>query len=597
MIKSGHENMGDDMKTKKKHDTAIQKSWMLSSLERIHEQSADAPLFVEIGNEIITKNRHDFYENVIEMARFLDSRKLTRGMRLILDIDVGTRWEVFVTWCACQALAAQAFFWPPDMRFRHAAQEVIQCDEINAAPAPVLTASIERIQKWLTEDEKKHISGRLFLLIRRDLSTDPEIETLKIHPVAPQIIPVDQIFGHGDTSPANFLLVNDEAAIVYTQGSHQTARPVVLSFAHMHAQAEDLLHTFSLDENDRIFCDLTSVHTVTLTLFAACLHAGSVLVTQNDSSHLANILSEAHITHAFMLPHSLKMLAAQVRRPSNATKGGLKWRNLCLNLGKFKIRNPQIKSRLVSPVIDSVCINPIKNRIFPNIKAIISYGNHFDSKSAEIYSFLSIPTYNAYTVTEIGFVHIHEFSGSGGFLKSIDAKIKNGILSVKSSKAGNALIPMNDIVFEDERCGLCTHRTMSVTLENGTTVDASPMLEILRRDRMIDEMFILGNGRPFLTALVYLNDRVLKEFAVGHKLPEASFSSLAQYPEVYRYIRSLIDDCNLRRSPQEAIQKIAILPRIIDEDPRILTPCRLTRRTDVEHRYASLIESFYTENF
>ena len=122
------------------------------------------------------------------------------------------------------------------------------------------------------------------------------------------------------------------------------------------------------------------------------------------------------------------------------------------------------------------------------------------------------------------------------------------------------------------------------------------MREILRREPLIDDIFIFGAGKPYMTGLVYLNEEALIHWAENMKITGA-FQELAQDAQVYKHIRGIVDRCNLRRAPHESIQKIAILPCPIEREPRILTPCGLTRRVDVERRYAKMLDAFYRENF
>ena len=559
------------MKAKKKSESNMQKSWMISALERLMNQSPDYPLVVQSGH---VQTRAQMMGAIKSIAGYLQTLGIKRGMRVIFDIDTSLSWRVLSCWCACQCIGAISFFWPVDMRFRHESEEMHLSDEINGMPSIVFLSTPKRAEQWKQADEKNHIEGRVLIDLTGNCSELSNIipwdDVLKAEAIAVKICP-------------------DNATIVYTQGSHQFERSVYLSLFHLRDEAENLQNLFQLDMHSRLWADLDNPNTVNLMLFAACLQSGAVLVCHEKNTSCKDIWDEG-ITHAFLLPSTLSRLIHQIKAPEGSGMSR-KWRELSLKFGRLRAK----KKTIFAGAIQKACIQPLKNEYFPALKAVISYGNHFDADVGEFFSYLDIPIYNAFTMSELGFVHIHEFMGKGSFLKCMDARIKMGVLAVKSKREG-PFINSEDLVFEDERCGLCSKRAYVVTLENGKQVDVSPMREILRREALIDEVFVFGEGKPYLTGLVYLNEKALMAWANGVK-QEGSFADLAKDAQLYKHVRDIVDRCNMRRAPHESIQKIAILTCPLEREPRILTPCGLTRRVDVERRYARILDAFYRENF
>ncbi len=572
---------------KKKKKAATQKSWIIAGLERL-QADPELPFFVEYGGETLT--RKAFFDHVNRLAGALASNGIGRETRVIFDIDTHVYWQTFAVWCACQRVAAVACIWPPDMRFRHIEEELEAARAQNGFPASVVVRTLERLDTWLKSDRDKHIEGRRFLYISSHSADDEAIDARNAQLPSPQIIAFGKATGPA-IAPA---LVNATIARLFTQGSHLDARPIDLPYAHLQDQAEDLKAQFDLDSSSRVFVDLHTPHTVVLAIFAACVQSGAVFCCKTPETDVFACLHH-DVTLAFLLPTSLDTVRKKIQVPDKSSSAGKKWRQLCIKAGRFNARHAS-HPQWTRSLLNSLCVSPLKNKTFCDLKAVISYGDHFNSKTAEFYTDLGIKVYNAYTTCEFGFVHIQQFMGKGGYLKSVEARIRNGILAVKSRRAAS-FSNMDDIVFEDDRCGLCTHRSFSITLSCGTSVDVSPMREIIARHDIIDEIFIFGQDRPFLTALIYLDSEALKSWAQSQKIPDAPFAELAQNPSVYKYVKSLVDECNIRRSTHENIQKIAVIPHTLAEDPRILTPTGLTRRTTVEHRYAPLLDAFYSNNY
>lgn len=396
-------------------------------------------------------------------------------------------------------------------------------------------------------------------------------------------------------------------AIVYTQGTHANIRRVEIFNAIIDSQASEIVEGLKLTEDSSVFCDFPSIHTTTLATWAAAMLAGASFSIvrptlganrgiKNGYERIAKAMEWFKPTHAFLRPHILGAFMRDIRTP-NVGRLRDKWRFLSLNIGKFKSRNTNKVLSWSYPLLRTAFTRPIKEKFFPGVEAIISYGNHFASKDAEVLEFLDLRSFNAYTVAEYGVVHLHEFKAQGSFLKSIESKVKNGNLFVRHKKVNSAFVDMQDLAFEDDRCGLCTRPNAIVELATGRVVDTSPVRDALKRHAIIDDAFIFGAGKPFLTALVYLNPDELEILALRLKLPSSSFDVLAQTPAVYEYVLNLVQSCNQTRASYEAVQKMAIVPSRIDEDPQILTLSKTPRMMSIQKRYAHILQSFYDDNF
>lgn len=549
------------------------KSWIISSLENWVQKSPNEDFFIEYRSEKCVLSRSEFLKRTRKIAHMLDEYGLKPGNRLFIDIDMKMHWEAFATWCAAQILGAEVLFWSPDMRFRFANDETTRGDDHNGYPTMVVLSTPERAKKWNDTDANLHTSRTLFVLHPND-NAPANVVPFKKYQVCPPL----------ETRQNT----RDDAILIYTQGSHQNARCIRLSLSHLWTQVQELDEIFPFHTQDPIAIDLTSIHSVSIVLFAAAVRFGNAFVCRSLNHSMLSILRDDHVTWGFCLPTTLRQIVDEIQTTKSLWQQSR--RRFALQLAKYRRRNPN--SKFVG-LIDKTCVQPIKNHLFPNLKALVSYGNHFHAKAAEVASYLNIPVYNAYTCTEFGFVHVHAFMGAGHFLAHVEPIIKNGILSLRSNQT---TVCMDDLVFVDVQCGLCTHRPHQIQFDDGKKVDVASTREWLRQHPLVGDIFIFGENRPFLTALIYLNKKNLLDWAQTHKI-SGNFEALTQNPHVYQCIHDVIEKSNQRRSSREAIQKFALLRRTLDEDPRILTPCQLTRLTEIEHRYAALIDSFYKDNF
>lgn len=585
-------------KSKKKHESTsrdgiTQTPWFLSALERLQNQESSQPVLRSVlpdGTQS-TLTHSKLLEISTKLAQTLSQWEVRPGHPIFLDMPLC--WELFALWCAALYVGAVPVCFPLDMRFRDKRAELEKDMAHHGTPMVIAVDDPEKAKLWF---EASGIETPHILYLYTETCDHTPISELFTTGVPGQLISFSRACAEDPIENHAIRVPEDSPAVyVYTQGSHgDSPRRVPISHAHLRAQAEDFQSRLALDNHDKLWMDLTSPHAVNLTLFAACLQSGSSLTLGTRDVKPEEIpFIVGDLTYLFTLPDTLSEMVLRIQEGTSSPK----WAQWRFSLAKFRSRNTRKWLKWSNTVIHQLLIRPIQNAYFQATRAVISYGNDFNAKIADRLNWLDIPVYNAFTVGELGFVHLHKYNGDGGFLKSIEARIKSGLLSVKSARNSSPFIQTGDLVFEDDRCGLCAHRSSPMTLSNGDIVDSSPMRDILVRDPLIEEIFIFGDQRPFLTALIYIHSQALLQWAQENGISETSFEELTQNAQVYETILQRVDRCNKTRAARESIQKIALLTRPLSEDPHILSPCHLTRVREVEHRYHIMLDSFYQTDF
>lgn len=532
----------------------------------------------------------------------------------IIIVDMPLRPELPIIWLAAQQLHAVSLFFPTDFSKDQRRDAIQNADTHNHALTCIVTANPDHLIDILPP-----ASADTRLVIALDPILNPTDNNLEIYPFerilqTPMTTEGDDLEtkNNGEINteqgtPDFSLDSNDHAsdaplpphdhpiiAITYSQGAHQPPRQIQLSAAFLRAQACDIQHILTLTPDSRIFFDLPSIQTITLSVLVAALSAGAAFITPTDDDAIPHILQQSQADIAFIRPHQLCSLVAHIQKdtPKNHPIRA-HYQKLSLKLLKLRKRHA-LPLNWQKKWIEYTCLNPLREKFYPKLKTVISYGNHFKTHSAEYLNLLDIDVMNAFSTADAGIVHLHTFNGNGNFLPSVQHQIRNGILFIKTDDTD--FIDTHDLVVQDERNGLCSLSNFSVTLDNGKIIDVSPLRQILKRLPIIDEVFIFGDNRPFLSALIYLAPDPLKSFATARKLPDLPFEKLAQSPDVYAHVKATVDLLNHSRPPLENIRKFALLPTPLDDDPVVLSPCRRARFTEIENFYKNLIHSFY-ENF
>jgi long-chain acyl-CoA synthetase len=148
-------------------------------------------------------------------------------------------------------------------------------------------------------------------------------------------------------------------------------------------------------------------------------------------------------------------------------------------------------------------------------------------------------------------------------------------------------------VIDDEGFVWVTGRQKELLVTaGGKNVAPAPLEERIRAHPMVSQCMVLGDGRPFISALVTLDAAAAAQWAQDHGKP-ADLASLADDPEVRREIQSAVDTANEAVSQAEAVREFAVLPRDWSEESGELTPSFKVRRDIVSKRQRGVIESMY----
>ncbi|MGN6575623.1 MAG: AMP-dependent synthetase/ligase [Nocardioides sp.] len=148
-------------------------------------------------------------------------------------------------------------------------------------------------------------------------------------------------------------------------------------------------------------------------------------------------------------------------------------------------------------------------------------------------------------------------------------------------------------VIDDEGFVWVTGRQKELLVTaGGKNVAPGPLEERIRSHPMVSQCMVLGDGRPFVSALITLDAAAAAQFARERGKP-ADVASLATDPDVRREIQSAVDAANQAVSQAESVRQFAVLASDWSEESGELTPSLKVRRDTVLKRYRGAIENMY----
>ncbi|MCB9740818.1 MAG: long-chain fatty acid--CoA ligase [Deltaproteobacteria bacterium] len=119
----------------------------------------------------------------------------------------------------------------------------------------------------------------------------------------------------------------------------------------------------------------------------------------------------------------------------------------------------------------------------------------------------------------------------------------------------------------------------------------------LEASDFVDSALVYGDGKPYLTALLILDESAIKRFCAERDIAYTSFAEISQHPAIYRLIERVIEERNRSLASYETVKKFAILDRQLSVEDGDLTPTLKLRRQALIRKYGRLLGSFYEEGF
>ena len=134
-----------------------------------------------------------------------------------------------------------------------------------------------------------------------------------------------------------------------------------------------------------------------------------------------------------------------------------------------------------------------------------------------------------------------------------------------------------------------------IVTAGGKNVAPQPIEELLKRSRFVDAAVLIGDGRPFIVALLSPDFAALRGWAAGQGIAEEEPAALAADDRVQALFREAVEAANAELARYEQIRRFRVLPVTLTIEGGQLTPTLKVRRRIVEREFAALVEEMYRE--
>ncbi|MDI6408768.1 AMP-binding protein [Streptomyces albus] len=127
----------------------------------------------------------------------------------------------------------------------------------------------------------------------------------------------------------------------------------------------------------------------------------------------------------------------------------------------------------------------------------------------------------------------------------------------------------------------------------GKSVSPGPLEDRVREHPLVGQCLVVGNDRPYVAALLTLDQEAVQHWLTMRNKPELDAAQLLRDADLEREMRRAVVAANTQVSQAESIRTFRVLVRPFTEADGLLTPSLKLRRAAIETAYATEIEALY----
>lgn len=199
-------------------------------------------------------------------------------------------------------------------------------------------------------------------------------------------------------------------------------------------------------------------------------------------------------------------------------------------------------------------------KIIPDLQVKIGPENEIMVKGRTVFSgYYKNPEANASAFTEDGFFR----TGDAGFLRNGCIIITDRLKDLFKTSYGKYIAPQE--------------------IETRLSLD-----------KYIEQVAVIGNEKPFVTAIIHPSIPALEAVAAKAKIKYSSIEEMLAHPQIYELMEKKILKQQEGMAPYELIKKFVMIPTPFSIQSGELTNTLKLKRPVVEQRYKLLIDEMYT---
>ncbi|WP_280425753.1 fatty acid--CoA ligase FadD11 [Nocardia carnea] len=422
---------------------------------------------------------------------------------------------------------------------------------------------------------------------------------------------------------------DDVATLIYTSGTTGAPKGVETTHANLLFQVYGVAEVLGIAFGDTITSYMPSAHIADrLTALYAQEVLGVQVTCVPDPSGIAAALADLHPTIWGAVPRVWEKFRAAVElevaaEPDTERRTAMQWAlSVAATRGEYALSGRELPDDLAADWqrADELVLRGLRTALgFDRMRWAMSGAAPIPPETLGFFAGLGVPITEIWGMSELSCIctvsHPREvrLGTVGTLLPGMEARTApDGELQVRGplvmkgyrglpEKTAEAIDPdgwlsTGDIVTVDPDGYFTVVDRKKEIIINASGKNMSPAhIEntIKAATPLIGAMAVIGDGRPYNTALVVLDAETTGPYAEQHGLADASPAALAADPAVLAAIAAGIAAGNTRLARVEQIKRFTVLPVLWEAGGDEITLTMKLKRTVVAEKYADRIADLY----
>jgi len=412
------------------------------------------------------------------------------------------------------------------------------------------------------------------------------------------------------------VIPNDTISIVYTSGTSGLPKGVELSHFNLISQILDTGAKYKFDANrDKALSFLPLAHIFERMVMHFYLSTGMSIYYADDVQNVGKLLREVKPTIMTVVPRLLEKVYFKMY--NKAMEGNLiKQAIVKLAFYRANHKDPTTSQTWLENKLDKLVYSKLRTSLGGNLRMMISGGAALSSELYRFFWNIGIPPYQGYGLTEASpvicanapnenkvgtcgkhFIHTEvklseekELLARGpGIMKGYH----NNPKATKESIDEQGWLHTGDLAsIDNEGYITITGRKKELAkTSTGEYISLEYMEQELKKSGWFEHLLIIGDKRPFVVALLALDETQLQAYTAKNKFKnrEEALESKALKKRIQGFITKL----NKQLNHWERIRYFHLIKRALTIENGELTPSMKLSRVNVEKHFKNEIMQMY----
>ncbi|MCC8928552.1 long-chain fatty acid--CoA ligase [Rhodococcus sp. I2R] len=415
------------------------------------------------------------------------------------------------------------------------------------------------------------------------------------------------------------------ATLIYTSGTTGRPKGVQLTHGNFYAeiQATSMALHDSMNEGNRTLMFLPMAHVFARAVSVAAFESKVTIGHTSDVTTLLDQFATFKPDFILSVPRVFeKVYNSAKQKAYDGGKGKIfdKAAATAIEWSEAKDKGgPGLILSAKHAVFDKLVYSKLRTALGGNCERAVSGGAALGARLGHFFRGVGIPVYEGYGLTEtsaaitVNTTTEQRIGSVGKPLNGHAAKIADdGELLVKgpvvfggywhNDKATAESIVdgwfhTGDLgsIDQDGFVSITGRKKEIIVTAGGKNVAPAVLEDALRANALISQCLVVGDGKPFIGALITLDPEALPGWKERHSIAEnIAFEDLKKNPDLIAEVDRAVADANKKVSKAEQIKKYSVLEVDFTAETGELTPTMKLKRNVIHQERGSEIEAIYS---